>query len=529
MEKEGLIHIIKIKTDGNHRKRKFRWVNFYSISLCVFILFIPLVYLLTNIDKIVYSIKPYSVLDFEKLDTSRPKGTICPIENDRGKVVNQAVIFHDNQVDIYDSYRFDKILKTINLPGIVEQVKCMYDESYDTDISGSAKIGFINKGDDISTTENGTTFNADAFVGFATVNEIGFSMAIVYQKDGKRILRRMCAPIARFTHWNYMNGSKRDYSKEELWLIMAQSWENSKRKEKNLPEVKIEIDEHPKNPFEYLKTDWWLELKDRKLLATDTYSTYLTSDDGKILYYIDTDKIIKKIFTTDKPTIWSYCYEYEGHMDIIGFDGRTIYKPTTHSEYPVKFDTNKNSNLEKSSICTNTVDKIMLGGVNLIWNGSFLICYDENSKLPIYKINNLKPTSSTYSFFNTQEGVCKYIWQDHVENNSKSINFEVKMASTLPFSFGERSIMSFIGTEIAFAIVQKKPVFLMTSDHRDQAVINLYNTKHIDEPVTDFYATVENGRPVFYMMNDRSIYRWENSTDSMNNLKPEAIKLDNLL
>lgn len=240
MEKEGLIHIIKIKTDENHRKRKFRWVNFYSISLCVFILFIPLVYLLTNIDKIIYSIKPYSVLDFEKLETKKPEGTICKVEGDPKLVVSQGIIWKDDTISIYEDFRFEKLVKSIKLPGLIEDVNCYYPDDYSISCFDFKSYG-------IDFAFPGNLLDQD--------NETAFIMSAVYVKNGEKNVLKMSIPYYRFHHYNFMNDPQRKRSELRSNIEIAQACQNSWRKQNNLEQMKIVVDENPKNPFEYLSIE----------------------------------------------------------------------------------------------------------------------------------------------------------------------------------------------------------------------------------------------------------------------------------
>lgn len=292
MEQEGLEQVTGARADQKQAKRRFRWVNLYSISLTIFILIIPLGYVFSNFDRIIYSIKPYSVLDFEKLETKKPEGTICKVEGDLNLVVSQGIIWKDDTISIYEDLSFKNLVKTIKMPGVIEEVTCdvsnLHFDYFDFSSFG-INIEVPNLFQEPS--------EASALI-----------MSVVYSNKGKKKNESMSIPFYRFAHFRFMNDPNRNNEELSTKITVAQAIQDKYRKEKKLEPKTVTVDENPKNPFEYLtRTDTLLPVyKDYDNLEIHNYKLTNLAD-GHCLY-----EPVKGVqFLLDKPVldVWATPFE----------------------------------------------------------------------------------------------------------------------------------------------------------------------------------------------------------------------------
>jgi hypothetical protein len=468
-----------------------------------------------------YNIKPISILGFQKLETQKPEGTVCHVEADITKSVSQGIVWKDNKIDIYDSLRFDKLIKTIKMPGMIKTVKCYIPYIWPDSKNPTYSL-------DMSFLEYESKVAPENLMG-GTSNDC-FILSVIYIKDDQEILENLSIPAFRFKQFNYINSKYRNKKDEDSMIELFQKLYDSTRLKQQLPPHQFEFIENPKHPFEYLTRNHFTKLKGRKLIAANLDKTYISSSDGKELFSISSDKIVRKIFTNSSPVKWDYFYNWGGRIIIVGYDGRSVYIQTSSGNGIRKYDTGLVGNLEKSFFFCNTSDRILDSLLLMLWDGSKLICFDNDSKRIIWVDNTKLKTVARFGQFvylgNNKSAYIPFDMKKHEEYvfDGKPLGF-----SSTDFSFYDTNFDNFnlYRQFMPFTDKDISPVFLVKCNYTDDWDIKTFKTSGIKEPINNFYPVIEEGNPVFYFIGDKSIYRWENNCQDLTNLKPERLILDN--
>ncbi len=509
--KRKMIHYVYSNPKPVKKTGYYRFFKWFLISLAAIFLLISFDAIIESTGQFLYWLKPVSVLPFEKLESKIPDGKICHIDCDT-TIVHQGIVYHDSKIDVYETMRFDRLIKTIELPGTISSVKCLYllDEFSDF---VSSRYGYIE------------------------YPNVGLVVSVEYIKDGTKHLRIYGIDSVRFCNYNYM--TNRFFNKREA----DEQWQHLRelRKDKNgkatLPE---KYDLHPKNPFEYIvQMDDFDCTGENFLTCSAGNFAYLYAADSKTLYkHTIGTKTTTVVAIFQKPMIWTYFFEglFRPELQITGFDGRSFYSLSTdHQTVFSKKDTSLTGSVEHSSISANTSNGIVNAYDYVIWNGKNLI--DPTGRIINEKWSNgktTKPRVICFTLFDYLDGTLVYMYcnrsvREFYKMNCKAIGcFQSEYFIMNPRK--NELMRSILGLdEVTIFILEKsngRPFLAIKYSRSSMNVLYALNTRNIDETIEDVYMTREDERPVFYFFGKSSIFRWENSADGLINLKPRLLLLD---
>lgn len=506
--KKKMIHYVYSQPKPEEKSGVYGFFKWFLISIVAIIVLSFSGTIIESTNQFLYRLKPISVLPFEKMETKRPAGNICHVELDT-TVVHQGIVWHENKIDIYKSMRFDKLIKTIELPGAITNVKCQY-------LSGYA--------------------DPDSYkFGIADYPGIGLAISVEYDKGNSRRLRIYGVDGVRFQHYNYMtNRFFNRRAADELWQTVrgVSKDKNSKIK---LPE---KYDSHPKNPFEYVEQKDDFELNGMIFLTCSSYDfIYLHSTDGKMLFNREIGKNTATVATFKETMIWS-CFFQQSYMPvltILGFDGRYFYslRPDSQKEFD-KTDTGLDGILEQSSITPNTCDGFISEFTALAWNGKGIIGIWESKSVRWSLQESFKTPGIGYRFYERTDGSMAYLAYDVFEKGvAYTLDCRAIGCFDSPYYISDPNqntiIKESVLNRVSLFIVEKKdktPLLAVRNSICDSNALYTFGTRNIDETIEDVYMTREDERPVFYFFGKSSIFRWENSADGLINLKPRLLLLD---
>lgn len=473
-------------------------------------------------DRCVWLVKPYSTISFEKLqrDDSNLKYAEITTDNDYSLSENIIVSYDKHNIFLSETVQGKNVLNSIEVAGEIKDVRCFYSDNID--FSNDMK-----RDDQISADKH------------------GLFIYCIYRANGKQMLS--CHQIGQnnFERYGYIKPYKeyKNLTQDQAWDKLTSDLynlypydPNNNWYETHRNEI-IDAYKNYKHPSKFLKRLFDISFDGMEFggfIANpykNTYYLMLNKNKSSLEQRKNLDNKVfssiqipnSKSLTTTSTFYSTRCYVSDGkniHFINISNDSLKL-------EYEYHTDFKKEG--ASPVICLTKLKNCYshYSDCFIINDGKFFLFDPYNKKTEFLK---KMPKPIDYGFL-------YYVNADSTSTIVESIDltcvnvpyrfFHQQHFSELPDGYEKNSI-AFYGSHGQYLVAGRSfkdptetKIFLFSKTD----VFSL-NISGIDELVDEACITHENDKLTIYFMNKDSIYRWQNSQESIRNLKLRQLDLE---